>query len=301
MARQSRRTASGVMRPRPRSAAAILAVTVAATLAALATVLLLPTASFAAVHPKRGDWEAQGSAGGVSFLVTRAKVRGHRVEVIRDFVAQDEVGCKGQAPGPGLFEPLELRLAVIRSDGRVSASRTKTKPGYTVTESLKGSFGSGHAGTLTFHQSTTGFAGKCHASERIHAHPGTRPRIRTGIWRGTAADGEPVAFGVGYGGRAIVSVKGIPDHWAFQFGAWTCTKGSSTCTGNDNCSDFTGDMFINPDGSFSYQYNGLPGNPFLVGTFTASHAASGDWREPDETDPSGNPCVAGWNAAPSGG
>lgn len=217
---------------------------------------------------RAGDWEASGAAKG-SFVVNVVRERevytsgpdaGTPV-IVRtlqggDLVLSLEERCRTSSAIVKARDTVSTPLFhfLISQTGTIDSSVTVIIPKVTVVVHGKTlTFPGGHAGTLrmigtlgadsgqlTFSFGGHGGSGCTVPPTTFHARRGSRLAIKDGEWRGRAANGQPVLFGVEDGGRAIASpmATGIKDPAAyieqvlsFAFGRF-CTDdgmGGATC------------------------------------------------------------------------
>jgi len=161
---------------------------------------------------RAGDWEVSGAARG-SFALNTPLQGG-------DLVLSLEERCRtssGIAKVPGVFSLPQFGFYVSQT-GAVDRSATVTVPKLTVVVDGKTvTFGGGHEGRLRLigrlgadaGRLTFSFGGRDAGSCTVppttfDARHGSRLALRDGEWHGRAANGQPVLFGVGAGGRAVM-------------------------------------------------------------------------------------------------
>ncbi|HLH67421.1 MAG TPA: hypothetical protein VKV27_17165 [Solirubrobacteraceae bacterium] len=213
-------------------------------------------AGFPVATALTGDWEASGRATG-SLLIVHRRVRAIvtsgpgsgsqttiTLAVIDDLVLSTRESCRTHNLRIGKPATVVLTFDVpISPSGAVSMRRALTLPAITVT--LFGhtvTIGGGAYGTFRIAGRiarssgllTLSFGGRGAGACTIpptsfSVRPGHRRAIVDGEWSGTAADGEPLVFGVVAGGRAISTPAPQPgltdqaaifaEDWAARFGA----------------------------------------------------------------------------------
>jgi hypothetical protein len=270
----------------------------ARVIGAAVLVAVVPDGAIAsAAHPVVGDWE--GSNGPVSFIVKRGPVRGRPQSVVLDVVLNAPETCKTRGR-PATVTPTRA----ARVPGRVTVRRSGTvhavaHDGSSVA-TLTGRFSSGRSVRLTYRSTDSapdlvgGGIIRC-TSGPIHvvAHPSHRLGVRTGVWRGRAANGMPVTFHVGLGGRILESDPTRQPAGAFTFGHVSCSH--DLCVGGACASDLLVDVMIAPDGTFDTGADpGVGGR--AIGTFTSRRTARGTWSAGSGGTPGS--CDGTWTAAP---
>jgi hypothetical protein len=258
--------------------------------AVLALALTAAPANARTIHPRSGDWEAANPAG--SFELGHGRLT-HIVLVVPE-TCHHSGQTPTTEPHVGLFHG---RVTVSRS-GRVAG---RLGSGATLA-TIRGRFTSRRAATFTYRLRDTvpdplfGGTLTCDAGpQRLSFAPGTRPAIRTGVWKGTGADGEGVSMRVAEGGRVLEGdPTADPTPGAFTFGTFKRTCSGSQCdiVGLSRCAeDFLGTVFIAPNGAFD------SGSPFpgqedrVSGAFDSPTDAHGQWTEGVRTG-----CDSAWSA-----
>ncbi|MGH2872588.1 MAG: hypothetical protein ACRDL5_09035 [Solirubrobacteraceae bacterium] len=236
-------------------------------LAGVATALLAVTtgsvASAAAMFPvaaaKVGDWQVTGGAG--SFAVVHRRMR----ETIVSGPGSGDHVMVDQAEIVWLVVPVTARCR--SKSGTTTAHGTSvasgafpipwidnggdTEPLSSITLTVDGkpeTFGGGTlrlSGTITRTRAALTLSSSsegCKYTVHLTAHPGRRLAAVDGEWQGKGANGQPVAFGVDDGGRAIFiagtsskdPAQQLTDEQPFVFGQF-CTDVLASQGGGASC------------------------------------------------------------------
>jgi hypothetical protein len=180
-------------------------------------------------------------------------VRSARGWKLEDFVFAGSQRCPSVGTTPGTFT-LPQEVVPVKPDGRVSwstkevvAAFPSNRPVVVGRTALHGTFTNAELAHLTFSHTTYPPPGaprntpECRIPPTMFtARAARRSTVRDGVWKGIAANGEPVFFEVLDNGRAISSALSVPSSpfpdlfVSFAFGQGCKTAhDATTCASTD--------------------------------------------------------------------